>query len=91
MLAEMRPSELGRWLALARIEPWGAARDDLRAGYIAASLAPAWMKKAGGSGFRAADFIPEFCPPEAGEVDHVALSKKIRAALGVLPDTRRKK
>lgn len=82
MLAEMRPTEYARWMALARVEPWGALRDDLRAGYIAASLAPAWIKKHGGGGFRASDFIPVFCPPDAADVDHVALSKKLRAALG---------
>ena len=85
MLAEMRPSELSRWMALARVEPWGAARDDLRAGYIAASLAPAWMKKNGGGAFAVSDFMLDFTRDPDAPVDHVALSKKLRAALGGVP------
>ena len=60
MLAEMRPTELSRWLALMQIEPWGAYRDDLRAGYVAAALAPAWLKKHSGGGFAPSDFMPDF-------------------------------
>ena len=85
MLASMRPSELGRWLAFYRLDPWGAQRDDLRAGYIAATLAPAWLKKASGAAFQASDFLPQFDVPAAEDIDHKTLSRQLRAALGGIP------
>lgn len=84
MLAELSPSELGRWMALAYIEPWGALRDDLRAGYVAASLAPAWLKRKDGRGFKPADFMPDFARA-APKANPKALEKQFRAAFGSPP------
>lgn len=39
MLAAMRPSQLGEWLALYAVDPWGEQRADLRAGIVASTLA----------------------------------------------------
>ncbi len=76
MLAEMRPSELGQWIALTQVEPWGAYRDDVRAGVVAASLAPMWGKRKDGRGFKPTDFMPDFEPQQ--EMDSVDLSKRFR-------------
>lgn len=39
MLAAMRPSVLGEWMALYGIDPWGEQRADLRAGIVASTIA----------------------------------------------------
>ena len=39
MLREMSMAELGGWLALYRVSPWGEMRADLRAGTIASVIA----------------------------------------------------
>jgi hypothetical protein len=87
MLAEMRPSEFWRWMALMSVEPWGAARDDLRSAFVAASLAPAWLKKKDGQPFRAADFMPDFDPPQ--ESDPATLAKRFRLLFGSPPPKKR--
>jgi hypothetical protein len=38
MLAEMDASEILEWRQFYEIEPWGASRDDLRAGIIASTV-----------------------------------------------------
>ena len=77
MLAEMSTVELGTWLALYGIDPWGEERADLRAGIIASQL---WNVH--GNKSVPADFMPyaerETKPDGGPSLD---LDKRIRAAL----------
>lgn len=77
MLRELRPSELGLWAALWRIEPWGEDRADLRSGIVASVMANIWRdSKKKPEPFSAEDFMPY------REVEKSAdLSAKIRGAL----------
>ena len=38
MLREMRPHELGEWIAYAHVSPWGERRADLRAAIVASVI-----------------------------------------------------
>lgn len=77
MLHELRPSELGLWAALWRIEPWGEERADLRSGITASLLANIHRDtKKRPEPFTAEDFMP-YRPA----VKDVSLSSKIRGAL----------
>jgi hypothetical protein len=59
MLREMRPSELGMWLALWRAEPWDEQRADLRAGLTTLQVSRSWLKKAAfGGEWSINDFLP---------------------------------
>lgn len=59
MLGEMRPSELGRWVALNAIDPFGESRADLRAGIVASVIANVNRDpKKRSEPFRAQDFMP---------------------------------
>jgi len=44
VLAELTPERLAFWHAFYDLEPWGGARDDLRAGLVASLLNNAWFK-----------------------------------------------
>jgi len=88
MLAEMRPSELGQWIALMQVEPWGAYRDDVRAGVAAACLAPMWGKRKDGQGFKPTDFMPDFEPQQ--ELDSNDLSKRFRTLFAGAGPVKRK-
>jgi hypothetical protein len=62
MLAEMRPSELGMWAALFKVDPWDETRADLRAGVVASAVAnfSGRAKRATAPG----DFMPLLEKPE---------------------------
>ena len=55
MLAEMSTVELGTWLALYGIDPWGEERADLRMGQLVAMLGNALRRK-GGRTLKPGDF-----------------------------------
>ena len=61
--ARVRPSVLGTWAALYRMDPWGGERADLRAGIVASTVANGLMKRKGGGQFRPVDFMPYHEPP----------------------------
>ena len=57
--AEIDSAEFAEWMAIDRLDPYGAERADLRSGIVAATFANAFRKK-GGRAFKAADFMPKF-------------------------------
>ncbi len=79
MLREMRPSELGAWLAFNRSDPWGEQRADLRMAIIASTVANALAKKRDGGSFKPRDFMP-YLERNAGD-DGAELSRRIRATM----------
>lgn len=59
MLRELRPTELGLWLALWQIDPWGEQRADLRAAIghsLLANINTDSSKRP--QGWKPADFMP---------------------------------
>lgn len=81
----MRPSELGQWFALSRIDPWGEQRADLRAAIIASTTANSMAKKRDGSAFKPKDFMPYLERDES-----VDLSRRLRAAMAAASVMKRK-
>jgi hypothetical protein len=59
MLQDMRPSELGTWIALYAVDPWGEQRADLRTGILASTMANIHRGK-GSQAFSPADFMPRY-------------------------------
>lgn len=57
LLREIDSKELSEWMAYARMEPFGAVREDYRAGIISTILASAHGKK--GAHFSPETFFPE--------------------------------
>lgn len=88
MLKELRPSELGEWAALARVDPWGEQRADLRAAIIASTVANVMVKKRDGSAFKPADFMPYL--EKSAAQDSAELSRRLRAALAAVSTRKRK-
>jgi hypothetical protein len=68
MLREMRPSELGQWIALWRTDPWGEQRADLRQAFTSHLVAAGTLKKSSGK-WELADFMPYAVKPEKTELD----------------------
>jgi hypothetical protein len=81
MLRAMPASELAEWEAYWRIEPWGEARADLRAGIVASTLANAHRKK-GARPFAPSDFMPY---AEKAAPSGRALAERLKAAFALLP------
>lgn len=80
MLAEMTSSQFAEWLAFARVEPFGEARADLRAGIVASTIANIHKAK-GRKPYSPQDFMPDFEPED--EAAAVARMKaRVMAALG---------
>jgi hypothetical protein len=76
MLAAMRPSQLGEWLALYDIDPWGEQRADLRAGIVAAEVHnAAGSKRKDNQPITADQFMPYV------ERKTVSLAEKAKAVL----------
>ena len=80
MLAEMRPSELGEWLALETVSPWSPWRGDWRAAQTAAILAEAYRdRKKRGDPFAVRDFMLDYLlDRDSRDKD---ISARIRASL----------
>ena len=53
---EISPQEFREWIAYYRLSPFGAEREDLRAGQVAAMLGNIHRRK-GAAAFKASDFI----------------------------------
>ena len=82
MLRSMRPSELGNWLALWQISPWGEDRADLRSGIVASTLANIHRDdKKRPEPFSAHEFMPFRRVDKKQEQRN--LSAKIRAGLNL--------
>lgn len=78
MLESMLPSELGMWIALYRLDPWGEQRADLRMGISASVLANVNRdSKQRAQPYRAIDFMP-YVDRQAS--DPKELSRQLRAA-----------
>jgi hypothetical protein len=73
MLAEMRPSELGVWLAIWNREPWDEARADLRSAIVAMQVSTAGLKPPSRKGrWQLDDFMPYAeKPPALSEIDEL--------------------
>lgn len=56
--ARMDMVEFAEWLAYWTIEPWGASREDYRAGVLASAILAPWTKK-GRKPPGPADFFPD--------------------------------
>ena len=54
---QLEASELNEWMAFFNMEPWGAVREDYRAGVIAATLVNVNGGKKGGKPADATDFF----------------------------------
>jgi hypothetical protein len=81
MLAKMRPSELGLWAALWRIEPWGDERADLRSAIVASVLANVNRNPQKRSQpFQPKDFMPYVQQEKSAQDED--LSRRLRATLG---------
>lgn len=79
MLREIRPSELGAWIALWSIDPRGESRADMRAGIIASVIANVNRDpKRRAAPFKPVDFMPYTKAEQQMDTDD--LSKKLRAA-----------
>jgi hypothetical protein len=90
MLREMRPSELGLWLALHRVNPWGETRADLRAGIVASVVANANRdRKKKPQPFRPVDFMSYIDPAEVEAGDQRELQKRLLAAFGLKLDPKK--
>lgn len=88
MLRRMRPSQLGEWLALYLIDPWGAERGDLQAAIVAKTIANVNRDpKKRPAPYRNRDFMaylePE-PPPSSAE-----LEKRLLAAFGQKVDPKK--
>lgn len=82
MLTEMRPSELGEYLALAQIDDWTEMRGDLRAGIVASVIAEVNRdRRKKSDAFKASDFMPYLDAQKTPEQKNSELSARIRAAL----------
>lgn len=82
MLREMRPSELGEFFALARIDDWTGNRGDLQAGIIASTLAEINRDpKKKSDSFKASDFMPYVQAQSTEKQRNDDLSARLRAAL----------
>jgi hypothetical protein len=80
MLRDMRPSELGEWMALWQVSPWGADRSDLAAGIIASTIANVNRdSKRRAAAFRPSEFMAYHVEPE---VTPEELAGKIWGAFG---------
>lgn len=53
----MRPSELGCWLALWKVDPWGEQRADLRQAFTSYAVSAGTLKKEKGK-WALEDFMP---------------------------------
>lgn len=62
MLDGLTAEQFIRWMAYARLEPFGEERADLRSAIIAVTMANAWRGK-GSRAFKIEDFMPEFDKP----------------------------
>lgn len=69
MLAEMRPSELGTYMALSFEDPWDEQRADLRAGIVASTIANVHRKR-GTPPIKASDFLPRYGMEAQTAVEH---------------------
>lgn len=79
MLREMSPYELGEWMALWRLSPWGEDRGDLRVGILASLTANINRdSKKHPSPFRPEEFMP-YVGVEDRKQDK-ALSARLRVA-----------
>jgi len=54
---QLEASELNEWMAFFNMEPWGAVREDYRAGIIASTLVNVNGGKKGGKPAQATDFF----------------------------------
>lgn len=81
LLARIRPSVLGEWLAYFSINPWGAERADLRTGILTASVVNALKARVNGREARPSDFMPYHKPPPR---DPDELEKSLRFAFDVI-------
>ena len=83
MLGEMRPSELGEWLAEYSIAPWGEWRDDLRAAQTTAMIANVNRDpKRKPEPFHPRDFMYDHIMEQADAAQRsAALSAKIKSSL----------
>jgi hypothetical protein len=91
MLDEMTLPELGGWLALHRISPWGETRKDLRAGIVASVLANVNRdSKKRPKPYRPADFMP-YLDEEKPAPSTADLEKRLLAAFGVKLDPKKLK
>lgn len=77
----MSSSEVARWQAYERLEPWGEERGDLRNGILAALVANL-TRGQGQKAYGPADFMPDYEPKEeearAPAADHSLAAKALR-------------
>lgn len=91
MLRDMRPSELGEYLALCAIDDWTRNRGDLQAGIICSVLAEINRDpKKKGDPFKASDFMPYERAQSTEEQRQQDLSARLRAALTGMGKRKRK-
>lgn len=57
MLREMRPSELGIWLALWANDPWDERRADMRSALVAMQVSAGLMKRNDRQPWKLTDFM----------------------------------
>jgi hypothetical protein len=94
MLAEMRPSELGEWMAFWQIEPWGDERADLRTAINTAVLANVNRdSKRRPNPFTPKDFMPYYREPEPdpalAQRKALDLEKRLLAMFGLKVDKKK--
>lgn len=86
-LKRMRPSELGYFAALYRIDPWGEQRADLRAGIVASTMANINRDPKKTPPFKATQFMPyHYVDPVK---QNAVLRDNLLAAFNVKLDPRR--
>lgn len=80
LLASLDAAELHDWVAYYAIDPWDEARNDLRAGMIAAVIANVNSRK---KRFKPSDFMPRYEQPKPQTpADLKAMAMRWTAALG---------
>jgi len=75
----MPATELSEWIAFASIEPFGEAREDLRAALICCTIAN-YIKAANGSKSKPCkieDFMLKFDPPEQQSTENMKTMLKM--------------
>jgi hypothetical protein len=71
MLRDMRPSELGLWLALWETDPWGEQRADLRQAMTSRAVSQTALKRIGGGEWALTDFMPYLEKTEPTDKDRL--------------------
>lgn len=74
MLDELDSEQFSRWQAFFQLEPWGGAREDLRAGLLASLHHNAWFK---GANKRPDDWFPNL---KSGDPDEPTQTPQQAAA-----------